>query len=109
MAERRERRLRVADREREREIPEGDGNICVSQATSVDTDLCVASHVAPSNASASAAFGVETRCARGVTVQDCTCHVERCWSAASDVVVVELHTIGLSCYRILDCRLDTSF
>jgi hypothetical protein len=71
--------------EGEREIPEGDDNLCVSQASSVDTDLSyVTYHVAPSDAKASAAVGVETRCARSVTVVDSTCDVERGWSAAPE-------------------------
>jgi hypothetical protein len=43
------------ERKREREIPEGDDNLCVSQASSVDTELSYV--VSP---------------------------VERCWSAASE-------------------------
>ena len=64
---------------------EGDGNRWASQDSSLDTELSyVVSHVAPNDTSVSAAFGVETRCARGVTVLDCTCDVERGWSAAPE-------------------------
>jgi hypothetical protein len=60
----------------------------------VDTELSyMVSHVAPNAARASAAFGVETRRARGDTVLDST-YVKRWWSAASEYEPVGGHALG---------------